>query len=54
MGKEEGGREAGRERERNVDFVVSLILCIHWLIFTCALTRIKPATLLYWDNALAN
>ena len=38
------------EKERNIG--CSTYICIHGLIFACALNRDQPTTLMYWNNAL--
>ena len=36
-GKKKGGRERGREREKEI-LICFTYLCIHWLVFVCAMT----------------
>ena len=56
-GEGEAGWEGGG---RGRDWLTDCLICcftylyIHWLILLCAPTRIKPTTLVHWDNTLTN
>ena len=44
-------RERERERER---ICCSTYFSIYWLLLVCALMKVEPTTLVYWEDDLTN